>query len=158
MGLYSIINCNFIQLSTLPKLTYISLPTLTSSQIGFTNIININPILLNTATATVLGNISLSSGVWVISQQLQFGGSGVVTFPTKLEIWFELLDNIKYGWAVNTSTTHLDSSQYLMSLNTNQIISLNNTTLITFYTQALFISGIVQAGGDNTIYSTTRIA
>ena len=156
IGNNAITNCGGIDLFNPPNLIYSTLPTLLNSQIGFTNIININPKLLLTSEKTILGNISLETGIWIISQQLEFI-SDVVTFPTKLEIWFGLNDTKKYGWTINTATTHIDSLQYSMSLNTTQIISLTNTTILTFYTQTLFISGSISVGGNNTLYSATRL-
>jgi hypothetical protein len=162
MGQNSIINCGIIELKTSPSLTYISLPLLLSSQIGYTKIIDIpSANLLVTNTPTIVGFTLLSHGIWIISQQLHYGGAGVTTFPTKLEIWFQIssIPNANFGWTSNTATSHLGPGEYFAVLNGSAVISLDTSSTITFYTQGFFPSGNVQySPSGNSRYTATRIA
>jgi hypothetical protein len=162
------INSGTINLARPPLLTYTTLPTFTSSQIGYTIR---GYIAINTATAAT--NVSanpyssttftLGVGVWMMNYQLRLrSATGTPTTTiTKILTMGTLTtaqtDNVNYGLILNTQSYALTSSNY--SITSSALITNNtpNNVLTPSFLFEYTPNSLMYDGADN-YFSVTRIA
>ena len=116
-------------LNNSPTLTYTTLPTFTSAQIGFTAITGSSTTLIPPTTAANVQTIALpSAGVWMVEGQIQQGYSSLTT-PVVITVSLSTTTNLHDPTRQQTTTPTITSSSTIY-IRVNSIFSVGPSTTV----------------------------